>query len=53
MQIKKAERMVRAFLICLALGSLIYISFLFHVSLSSWKFESNKYEKENCNFKEQ
>ena len=50
MQIKKAERMVRAFLICLALGSLIYVSFLFHVSLSSWKFESNKFETEKCNY---
>jgi hypothetical protein len=48
MHIKKAERMVRAFLVSLALGFLIYISFLFHVSLSSWKFESNKFEKEKC-----
>lgn len=50
MQIKKTERMVRAFLISLALGSLIYISFLFHVSLSSWKFESSKYERDKCNY---
>jgi hypothetical protein len=40
--------MVRTFLICLALASFIYISFLFHVSLSSWKFENNKFEKDEC-----